>query len=184
VSERSLEPTFDLQPTLRGCLLELRPLAPDDFDALYRAASDPLIWKQHPESDRHEREVFRRYFDGAIASRGAFAVIERASSRVIGSTRYCELDPIAREVEIGWTFLERAFWGGVYNREMKSLMMDHAFRFVDRVVFVVGDDNLRSRKALEKIGARLLRREQRPGPDGRPAWYVVYGITRGECPAT
>ena len=176
--------TFDLQPTLRGRLLVLRPLVPDDFDALYRAASDPLIWEQHPESDRHEREVFRRYFDGAIASRGAFAVIERASGRVIGSTRYCELDPIAREVEIGWTFLERAFWGGAYNGEMKSLMLDHAFRFVDRVVFVVGDDNLRSRKALEKIGARLLRREQRPGPDGRPAWCVVYGITRREYPAT
>lgn len=168
---------FDLQPTLKGRLLELRPLEPGDIDALFQAASDPLIWKQHPEPDRHERAVFERYFDGAIASRGAFAVVERASGRIIGSSRFCGLDP-GREVEIGWTFLERGFWGGVYNREMKSLMLDHAFRFVERVVFVVGEGNLRSQKALEKIGARLLRREERPGPDGRMARYVVFGMTR------
>jgi RimJ/RimL family protein N-acetyltransferase len=57
---------FDLQPTLTGTLLELRPLRLDDFDALFAAASDPLIWEQHPESDRYERTVFQRYFDGAI----------------------------------------------------------------------------------------------------------------------
>ncbi len=168
---------FDLQPTLKGRLLELRPLTPADFDALLEAASDPLIWEQHPESDRHKPEVFQRYFDGAIASRGAFAVIAVGSARIVGSSRFCNLDP-GREVEIGWTFLERAFWGGAYNREMKSLMVDHAFRFVDRVVFVVGEGNLRSQRALEKIGARRLRREERPGPDGNMAGYLVFGITR------
>lgn len=168
--------TFDLQPTLSGRLLELRPLAPDDFDALFRAASDPLIWEQHPESDRHERAVFQRYFDGAIASGGAFAVIDYGTGRIIGSSRYCDLVP-GREVEIGWTFLERAFWGGAHNAEMKSLMLAHAFRFVERVVFVVGEGNLRSQKALEKIGAKLLWREQRSGPDGVMTGYVVFGIT-------
>jgi N-acetyltransferase len=169
---------FDLQPTLEGRLLVLRPLTPDDREALFAAARDPLIWEQHPAPDRHEPATFQRYFDGAIASRGAFAVIERASGRIIGSSRYCNLDP-GREVEIGWTFLERAFWGGVYNREMKSLMLDHAFRFVERVVFVVGEGNRRSQKALEKIGVRELRREPRPGPDDRMAGVVVFGITRG-----
>ena len=168
---------FDLQPTLKGPLLELRPLAREDFDGLFQAASDPLIWEQHPERDRHESAVFRRYFDGAIESQGAFAVIERASGRIIGSSRFCNLDP-GREVEIGWTFLERVFWGGAYNREMKSLLLDHAFRFVDRVVFVVGEGNLRSQKALEKIGARRLRCEERPGPDGRRAGVLVFGMTR------
>lgn len=171
------ESPFELQPTLRGRLLELRPLVPDDFDALFRAASDPLIWEQHPESDRHQPEVFRRYFDGAIASGGAFAVVERRSGRIIGSSRYCALVP-GREVEIGWTFLEREFWGGTANGEMKSLMIGHAFRFVPQVVFVVGEHNLRSRKALEKIGARWLRREERPGRDGRMEGIVVFGITR------
>jgi RimJ/RimL family protein N-acetyltransferase len=177
VRDHDAEAAFDLQPTLKGRLLELRPLTPGDFEALFEAANDPLIWEQHPESDRHEPAVFQRYFDGAIASGGALAVVEVRSRRIIGSSRFCSLDP-GREVEIGWTFLEREFWGGAYNREMKSLMLDHAFRFVGRVVFVVGEGNLRSQKALEKIGARLLRREQRPGPDGNLAGCVVFGITR------
>lgn len=147
---------FDLQPTLRGTLIELRPLRPADFEALYAAASDPLIWEQHPESDRWTREKFQLYFDGAIASGGAFAILDRSTGRIIGSSRYCNLKPDLGEVEIGWTFLERPYWGGTYNRELKTLMLDHAFRFLPTVVFVVGVDNMRSRRALEKIGARLL----------------------------
>ena len=169
---------FDLQPTLEGNLIELRPLAREDFDALFAAASDPLIWKQHPENDRYKREVFQRYFDGAIDSKGAFAIIERKSGRIIGSSRYCNLNPVEREVEIGWTFLERAFWGGSDNRELKSLMLDHAFRFVDRVLFVVGEKNLRSQKALQQIGARFLKKAQLPGPDGALRPNLIFVIRR------
>ena len=158
--------TFDLQPTLIGELLELRPLRPDDFDALFAAAGDPLIWEQHPESDRYKREIFQKYFDGAIESKGAFAIIERTSGRIIGSSRYCHLNPAESEVEIGWTFLKRAFWGGRHNHELKKLMLDHAFRFVDSVLFVVGENNLRSQKALEKIGARFLSKSGSREPDG------------------
>src|SRR3954471_3577959 len=113
----------DLQPTLTGELLQLRPLRPDDFEELFAAASDPLIWEQHPESDRHEKEVFQSYFSSGLESGGAFAIIERASGRIIGSSRYHGLDPTAREIEIGWTFMERKFWGGRYNRELKKLMV-------------------------------------------------------------
>jgi RimJ/RimL family protein N-acetyltransferase len=179
VSDRPAAVTFELQPILTGRLLELRPLAAEDRDALYEAARDPLIWEQHPEPDRHRPPVFQRYFDGAIASGGAFAVIDRASDRIVGSTRFCNLDPAAGEVEIGWTFLERARWGGSWNGEMKALMLEHAFRFVDRVVFVVGENNLRSRRAVEKLGARLLRRAPRPDESG--TWNVVYGLTRREA---
>lgn len=143
---------FDLQPTLTGDLLQLRPLRAGDWDALYAAASDPLIWEQHPESDRHKPDVFRRYFDGAMASGGAFAVTDRHTGRIIGSTRYHAYDEAASEIEIGWTFLTRAHWGGRYNREMKRLMLDHAFKFVDRVVFNVGRTNYRSQRAMKKIG--------------------------------
>jgi RimJ/RimL family protein N-acetyltransferase len=146
---------FELQPTLRGKLIELRPLRPDDWDALYEAASDPLIWEQHPEPKRYKSDVFRKYFDGAIESRGAFAIIDRSTGRIIGSSRYCDLRPAESQVEIGWTFLERKYWGGDYNGELKRLMMEHAFKFVERVVFVVGANNQRSRRALEKIGAKL-----------------------------
>jgi RimJ/RimL family protein N-acetyltransferase len=151
---------------------------PGDFDALYEAAKDPLIWEQHPESDRYRRDMFQRYFDGAIESRGAFAVLERASGRIIGSSRYCNLRADEGEVEIGWTFLQRAFWGGSYNRELKSIMLDHAFRFVDRVVFVVGANNQRSQKALQKIGARFLKTANRPGQNGVAPDDLIFVITR------
>ena len=169
---------FDLQPTLQGRLIDVRPLQSDDFEPLFTAASDPLIWEQHPERDRYKREVFQRFFDGAIESKGAFAVIDRASGRIIGSSRYCNLNPAEREVEIGFTFLQRAFWGGTYNGELKALMLDHAFQFVDRVLFVVGETNLRSQKALQKIGAILLGKKDVPARDGSTIPCAVFGITR------
>jgi RimJ/RimL family protein N-acetyltransferase len=169
---------FELQPTLRGELLELRPLRRDDFDALFTAASDPLIWEQHPESDRYKREVFQRYFDSAMESGGAFAIVDIASGRIIGSSRFCNLNADASEVEIGWTFLERAFWGGRYNRELKCLMLEHAFRLVDRVLFVVGENNLRSQKALTKIGASFSSKAQRRAADGSFASNVIFEIKR------
>jgi N-acetyltransferase len=168
--------SFDLQPTLRGRLLELRPLRADDFEALFAAASDPLIWEQHPDSERYKREVFQKFFDSAMTSGGAFAVIELASGRIIGSSRYWNLDAAAGEVEIGWTFLERSFWGGLYNGEMKRLMIDHALRFVGRVVFIVGENNIRSQKAVEKVGGRLVRTVERPSPDGVMQRNVVFVV--------
>src|SRR5262252_3934356 len=153
---------FDLQPHLTGERLALRPLAPDDFEALRRAAADPLIWEQHPEPDRWKDEVFRAYFDGGMASGGALVVVERASGRVIGSSRYANLTADGGEIEIGWTFLERAFWGGRYNGELKDLMIGHALRFVPRVVFLVGANNQRSQMALLKIGARFAQATERP----------------------
>ncbi len=169
---------FELQPTLRGVLIELRPLRSDDFDALYAAARDPLIWEQHPESDRYKKDVFQRFFDGAMASGSAFAVIERKTGRVIGSSRYWNLDAARKEVEIGWSFLERRFWGGAYNGEMKSLMVAHALRFVERVVFLAGEENLRSCRALEKIGARFREKVERRGSDGVMRMNCVYVIAR------
>jgi RimJ/RimL family protein N-acetyltransferase len=145
--------SFDLQPHLKGEIIELRPLAPDDWEDLFAVASDPLIWEQHPESDRYKEDVFRLFFKGALESGGAFVVIDTQSKQVIGSTRFYGYDPQKSEVEIGWTFLAREYWGGRYNREMKELMLVHAFRFVENVVFYVGQNNLRSKKATEKIGA-------------------------------
>jgi RimJ/RimL family protein N-acetyltransferase len=176
--EGDIELEFELQPTLVGRLVTLRPLGTDEFETLYRVASDPLIWEQHPESDRYERDVFQRFFDGAIESGGAFAVIDNASGRMIGSSRYCNRKPEKSEVEVGYTFLERAYWGGTYNAEMKRLMLDHAFRFVERVVFSVGENNVRSRKAMEKIGARLEGTSAGVARDGSPRRSVVYVITR------
>jgi RimJ/RimL family protein N-acetyltransferase len=146
---------IDVQPTLRGQLLTLRPLRADDFDSLYAPASDPLIWEQHPDADRYERPVFERFFEDALASGSALTAVDNDDGSVIGSSRYNRHDVIRREIEIGWSFLVRRCWGGRYNGEMKRLMLDHAFTFVDSVVLIVGAHNVRSRRAVEKIGGVL-----------------------------
>jgi N-acetyltransferase len=145
--------SFDLQPHLKGELIELRPLAPGDWDELFAVASDRLIWEQHPESDRYEEDVFKIFFEDALRSGGAFIVIDTQTQQIIGSTRFHGYDREKSEIEIGWTFLAKKYWGGRYNREIKQLMLAHAFKFVENVVFFVGENNIRSRKATEKIGA-------------------------------
>ena len=144
---------FDLQPHLRGELVELRPLTPNDWHDLFAVASDSLIWEQHPERDRYKEDVFRIFFRDALESGGAFVVIDAKTQRIIGSTRFYGFDPEKSEIEIGWTFLERKYWGGRFNAEMKRLLLNHAFTFVENVVFFVGQENFRSQKAMEKVGA-------------------------------
>ncbi len=144
---------FDLQPTLVGDLVELRPLRAEDFDALFAVASDPLIWEQHPASDRYQPDVFAKFFEEAMGTGGAFLALDRADGRVIGSSRYYGYDEAASEIEIGWSFLARSHWGGKYNGEMKQLMLAHAFEFVKSVVFLIGPNNIRSQTAIQRIGA-------------------------------
>jgi RimJ/RimL family protein N-acetyltransferase len=164
---------FDLQPTLKGKLLELRPLKPEDFHDLYAVASDPLIWEQHPNADRYKEEVFREFFRAALDSGGALVAIDASDGRTIGSSRFHGLNEEKSEIEIGWTFLARSHWGGVYNHEMKQLMLRHAFRSVQSVLFFIGPQNLRSQKAVEKIGG--VRVGSRTDPTGHES--VIYQIT-------
>jgi RimJ/RimL family protein N-acetyltransferase len=164
---------FHLQPVLRGELLWLRPLRPDDWDALFAVASDPLIWEQHPEATRYKEDVFRGFFQGALDSGGGFVILNAKTGEVIGSTRFHGYDEAKGEIEIGWTFLARAYWGGVYNGELKQLMLGHAFRFVPRVLFGVGPQNWRSQRALGKIGA--VRAGTRINERGEESF--VYAIT-------
>jgi RimJ/RimL family protein N-acetyltransferase len=144
---------FDLQPVLTGDLVTLRPLRQEDWHDLFAVASDPLIWEQHPASDRYQEHVFRGFFREALESGGALVVLDAANGHVIGSSRFNRYNQEQNEIEIGWTFLARSHWGGAHNGEMKKLMLNHAFRFVTTAVFYVGQTNLRSQKALEKIGA-------------------------------
>jgi RimJ/RimL family protein N-acetyltransferase len=164
---------FDLQPILKGKLLELRPLRAEDFDELYAVARDPLIWEQHPNSDRYKEDVFREFFRVAMESGGALIAVDMKDGRVIGSSRFYEYNPAESEIEIGWTFLARSHWGGKYNGEMKRLMLEHAFQFVKNVVFLIGPQNVRSQKAVERIGG--VRIEPRIDGSGRES--VVYRIT-------
>jgi len=143
---------FELQPNLKGELIELRPLRPEDWDDLFAVASDPLIWEQHPESDRYKEDVFKVFFREALECGGAFVIVDTKTQQIIGSTRFHGYDPEKSEIEIGWTFLARNYWGGRYNRELKDLMLAHAFKFVENVMFLVGENNVRSQRATEKIG--------------------------------
>jgi len=165
---------FDLQPDLKGELLELRPLREEDFDELYAAASDPLIWEQHPDKVRYREDVFRQFFQDAMESGGALIAIDRKNGKIIGSSRFNAYDEAKSEVEIGWTFLARTHWSGDYNREMKRLMLTHAFSFVESVIFVVGEENLRSQRAVEKIGG--IRAGAKTDTNGRDSF--IYRISR------
>jgi RimJ/RimL family protein N-acetyltransferase len=164
---------FDRQPVLKGKAVELRPLRSDDFHDLYAVASDPLIWEQHPARDRYEEGAFKAFFQEAIESGGALIAIDRQSGRVIGASRFHGYSEENSEIEIGWTFLARSHWGGIYNKEMKHLMLRHAFRTVDNVIFLVGPQNVRSQRAVEKIGG--IRAGSRRDASGRDS--LVYRIT-------
>jgi len=168
---------IDMQPTLVGPNVTLRPLRADDWDALYAIARDPLLWAGHPSSDRWQEPVFRTFFAEALASGGALLAVETGSGAAIGASRFDTRRVAAGDIEIGWTFVARANWGGTANPAMKAMMLGHALAGYARVVFLVGETNLRSQRALEKIGAF-------PVDDGDTALaaqairHVVYAVDR------
>ena len=168
----------DRQPTLTGDRVLLRPTTEADRAALYAVASDPLIWQLHPAHDRWQRDVFDAFFDAGLASGGALTIIDRATGAVIGSSRYDGWLPEADEIEIGWTYLARSHWGGVYNAEIKRLMLDHIHRFVSTATFMIGEDSLRSRRAIEKIGGVLRAGHEVRMMAGEPKRHVIYEIRR------
>ena len=138
--------------TLHDELVKLVPLTANDFDKLYAVASDPLIWEQHPSSDRYQEPVFRKFFKGALDSKAALLIVDKSSGQVIGSTRYYDYKE-NESIAIGFTFLARAYWGGRYNKSVKELMINYAFQYVDKVMLHIGATNLRSQIATMRFGA-------------------------------
>ena len=167
----------DLQPTLVGDRVLIRPLVASDWAGMYSVAADREVWALHPASDRYKEAVFREFFDGALSSGSAFTLIERERNKIMGSSRFYGYEPNLREIEIGWTFLGRDYWGGTYNREIKQLMLEHAFSFVETVVFWVGVQNHRSRRAMERIGG-VLREGLRTRSLSGDEPHVVYEIRK------
>ncbi len=147
---------MNLQQALENHLILLRPLAEADFDMLYEVARDPLIWEQHPCSDRYKKEVFSEFFIDSIDSKGAYIIIEKSDQKVIGSTRFKKIKGADNAIEIGWSFLARDKWGGAYNKAMKTLMIDYALQYVDHVIFYVDRQNFRSQKAVRKLGGQEI----------------------------
>ncbi|MFH7017497.1 GNAT family N-acetyltransferase [Flavobacterium sp. FlaQc-47] len=145
---------FNLQPEiLEDEITKLIPLQESDFDELYKVASDPLIWEQHPIKNRYKIEVFSSFFDAAIDSKSSFLIVDKKTNEIIGNTRFYDYNPEKSSVAIGFTFIGRKFWGGLYNKSNKKLLIDYAFQHLDSVIFHIGADNIRSQKAVEKLGA-------------------------------
>jgi len=169
---------MDLQPTLTGELVVLRPTRPEDWEQMYAVASDPLIWEIHPARDRWQEPVFRDYFDAALASGGGLTILDKATGAIIGASRYYNHAPERDEIEIGYSFIARAYWGGTYNREIKRLMLDHIHQYVETALFIVGESNLRSQGAMRKIGG--VERPERVMRDyaNGPMAQIVYEIKR------
>lgn len=171
---------FDLQPTLENDLIKVVPLKEEDFEVLFEVASDSLIWEQHPNKDRYQREVFQNFFKGAIESKGAFIVYEKETNKIVGSSRYYDLDEADSSVAVGYTFIAREFWGKGHNRALKNLMLDYAFQFVDKVILHIGATNFRSQKASEKLGAVKIS-EIEVAYYGEPVkWNFVYQIDKAK----
>lgn len=147
-----------LQPVLENDIIRLQPLKEEDFEELYSVASDPLLWEQHPEPLRYKRDVFERFFKKAIDSQGALLLIDKTKNKAIGCSRYYEYNDVHNTIAIGYTFIGREYWGTGYNVAMKILMLDHILSHVHKVYFHIGINNIRSQKAIERLGADKLER--------------------------
>lgn len=166
-----------LQPVLTGNSILVVPLEESHFDDLYQAASDPLIWAGHPSPLRYQKDEFIRWFQSALESKGALVVMDKQSGKIIGSSRYYEYLPDTLEIAIGFTFLIRDAWGKNINRELKTLMLNHAFARVKTVWFHVGVTNIRSQTAMKKIGANESHRAEKE-IGGKVSHYVFYKMER------
>jgi RimJ/RimL family protein N-acetyltransferase len=145
------------QPTLQNERIIIQPLQKSDFERLYSVGADPLVWEQHPNKNRYQREVFQNYFDGAMQSNGALLVIDKLTGEVAGCSRFYDYSEKESSVFIGYTFFGRKFWGKQYNPASKQLMMDYAFQFVNTVLFHIGASNIRSQIAIERVGASKIK---------------------------
>jgi RimJ/RimL family protein N-acetyltransferase len=151
---------MNLQPNhLSNHLVRLEPLQPVHFEELYLVASDPLIWEQHPNPNRYQKEVFESFFEGALASGGAFIVRDFDTGKALGSTRFYDLKPLDNEIKIGYTFFSRDCWGKGINRQVKTLLLNYAFIYIEKVIFHIGAQNIRSQIAIEKLGAKKVSEE-------------------------
>jgi RimJ/RimL family protein N-acetyltransferase len=169
---------FNIQPILENEQVRLCPLQEKDFEALYSVASDPAIWEQHPNKDRWKKDVFKTFFDGAMLSKGAFKIVDKASANVIGSTRIYDYSQQENSIFIGYTFYARSYWGKGINRLVKAMMLDYLFKFVSKVNFHIGATNIRSQIAIGRIGAEKMGEQQVTYFGEAPRLNFVYQISK------
>lgn len=148
---------MNLQPTtLETEMVRLVPLQLTDFEALFSCAANPEVWEQHPNKDRYKREVFENFFQGAMESKGAFKIVDVVTDTIMGSTRFYDYESEMNVVLIGYTFYAKEYWGKGINPIVKKIMLDYAFQFVEAVHFHIGENNIRSQIAIQRIGAKKI----------------------------
>lgn len=179
---KSTQPAFEIQPTLRNGQVLLTPLRNEDFEDLYAVASDPKIWEQHPNKDRWKREVFEKFFQGAIESKGAFKIIDMQSGETAGCTRFYDYKPETATILIGYTFYATKYWGTGLNPAVKKLMLEYIFPFVDKVHFHIGATNIRSQIAIQRLGAAKVGEEDVAYYGETAKLNYVYEITSRRQP--
>ena len=170
---------FNIQPNnLTSELIFLKPLQENDFDKLFEIASDPLLWEQHPNKNRYKKEEFSTYFNGAILSKGAFIVIDFTTNETIGCSRFYDYNPIENTILIGYTFIGRKYWGKGYNASLKKVMLNYILQYVSSVYFHVGNQNFRSQKAIEKLGALKVGEQEVEYYGETPKMNYIYKINK------
>ncbi len=167
---------FNLQPVLENNLCILSPLEEKDFDALYKVASDPKIWEQHPNKDRWKKEVFEKFFEGAMQSKGAFKIINKETGEIVGSTRFYDFNEEEDCIFIGYTFYAVSCWGKGFNLSVKKTMLDYLFKYVSKVRFHIGAENIRSQIAISRVGAKKIAEEEVAYFGEKPKLNFVYEI--------
>lgn len=170
---------FNLVPQLSDDVISIESLKEQDFEILYEVASDKLLWAGHPKKDRYKRDVFEEWFESALSAKTALLITEKNTGKAIGSSRYYELDEDKKEVSIGYTFIGTAYWGGEINGRVKALMINHAFETVDKVRFHVDPSNIRSQKAVMKLGASYSHVEKLQNINDDEEYYC-YELTKEE----
>ena len=137
--------------------ISLLQIKKENFEGLYLVASDPIIWEQHPENDRWKKEKFNIFFKSALKNElGCFSIFDNSHNKFFGSTRFYSYDENDKAVRIGYTYIAPEYWGTTTNNSIKKMMLDYIFKYLDKVYFDIGEQNLRSRKATEKLGAKLF----------------------------
>ena len=183
---------LDLTPvTLEERHARLEPLSVGHAPMLARAARHAEIW-EHTRSPLDDEASLRKAIDDALAeqARGAalpFAIVEKSSGDAVGMTRYFDVQHEHRGLEIGWTWLTPRVWRTAVNTECKYLLLRHAFERLGaiRVQLKTSDENARSRRAIERIGARLegIVRKHLVLPSGKVRSSALYSIVDDEWPA-
>ena len=138
---------------LENEIVKLRQTKKEDFDKLFKLGGKKEIWEQHSNKDRYKKSVFLKYFNQGIKNKfGSLTIISKDDGKIVGWTRLYDFDETVPTIKIGYTFLGKSYWGLDINYNSKKLILNYLFGFLDLVCFDIFEKNIRSQKAVQKLG--------------------------------